>query len=47
MIYLNIGSNLTSIFGDKLENIKKSVKELIKLDIKIIKISKNVKSKNL
>jgi 2-amino-4-hydroxy-6-hydroxymethyldihydropteridine diphosphokinase len=39
MIYLNIGSNLTSIFGDKLENIKKSVIELTKLDIKIIKIS--------
>jgi len=39
MIYLNIGSNLTSVFGDKFENIKKTVNELTKLNIQIIKIS--------
>ena len=36
MIYLNIGSNLTSVFGDKFENIKKTVNELTKLNIQII-----------
>ena len=39
MIYLNIGSNLSSDFGDRFENITKSILFLIKENIEIIKIS--------
>ena len=39
MIYLNIGSNLHSKFGNRLDNINKSIILLSNLDINIIKIS--------
>ena len=39
MIYLNIGSNLTSIFGDRFENIRKSLSLLSQNNIEIIKVS--------
>ena len=39
MIYLNIGSNLSSLFGDKIDNIVKSISLLKKLNVKIFDIS--------
>ena len=39
MIHLNIGSNLTSKFGNRFENISIAIYLLIKSKIKIIKIS--------
>ena len=39
MIYLNIGSNLSSSFGDKIDNIVKSISLLKKLNVKILDIS--------
>tara|TARA_B100001121_G_C18461395_1_gene513472 strand:- start:100 stop:615 length:516 start_codon:yes stop_codon:yes gene_type:complete len=39
MIYLNIGSNLSSLFGNKIDNIAKSISLLKKLNIKIFDIS--------
>ena len=39
MIHLNIGSNLTSIYGSKFDNIAIAINLLIKLKIKIVKIS--------
>ena len=39
MIYLNIGSNLSSLFGDKIDNIVKSISLLKKLNVKILDIS--------
>ena len=40
MIYLNIGSNLSSSKGDRLYNLKKSIELLNANNLKIIKISK-------
>ena len=39
MIYLSIGSNLNSIFGDRFQNIKKAIEFLKFEKIKINKIS--------
>lgn len=39
MIYLNIGSNLSSNYGNRFKNIEKSVSLLVSRDIKLIKIS--------
>ena len=39
MIYINIGSNINSIYGDRFKNIKKSIFFLKKKKIKIEKIS--------
>ena len=39
MIYLNIGSNLSSSFGDKIDNIVKSISLLKKLNVRILDIS--------
>ena len=39
MIYLNIGSNLSSVYGNRFKNIEKSISLLISKDIKLIKIS--------
>ena len=39
MIHLNIGSNLESKFGNKFQNISTAIDLLIKLKLKIIKIS--------
>ena len=40
MIHINIGSNLNSNFGSKIENITVAIKLLIESKIKITKISK-------
>ncbi len=39
MIYLNIGSNLSSVNGGREDNIKKAIKYLKELDLNLIKIS--------
>ena len=39
MIHINIGSNLSSVFGDKFKNINIAIDLLFALKIKIIKIS--------
>ena len=39
MIYLNIGSNLSSAYGDRFNNITYAISLLIKKKIKIMKIS--------
>ena len=39
MIHLNIGSNLTSIYGSKFDNIAIAINLLTKIKIKIVKIS--------
>ena len=39
MIYLNIGSNLNSVFGNRFDNINKSIEYLKKNKIKICKSS--------
>lgn len=39
MIYLNIGSNLKSIFGDKIKNLNKAIEFIKKEKIKIIRTS--------
>ena len=40
MIYLSIGSNLNSKFGDRFENIRRSLKLLENKKLKILKVSK-------
>jgi len=39
MIYLNIGSNLSSVYGNRFKNIEKCLNLLISKDIKLTKIS--------
>ena len=39
MIYLNIGSNLSSKKGNRFYNINKAIKLIKKLSVKIVKIS--------
>ena len=40
MIYLAIGSNLSSKFGDRFENIRRSLKLLENKKLKILKVSR-------
>ena len=39
MIFLSIGSNLSSEFGDKITNIRKTIENLKKSNIQVIKCS--------